>query len=271
MPILLADDLQTALDAGLRIHSLIARINVGDELYPCRDTGNSYLYWVFYKKPASAHWRRCLDIFLESYAAGRVLVAHFLDEIRFNDPRSARYGTIGKATASDVLLSVGDDLVNCCEKRREDDGDWREHVSRDMTFPSPVKLQWSEIAAGVESEFLRLAAKRASQPTANVAQQNDERSIARNIRPRWEKRTGRLFLGEVVVRKLQIGKAQNAVLILDELERLRWPRDMDDPLPGKGHTKRRLSDTAASLNNGLSHVRFAVNGSVISWSRLDLS
>jgi len=78
------------------------------------------------------------------------------------------------------------------------------------------------------------------------------------LRPRWNKDTGELRIGDNLVREL-VKRAENCVAVLDAFEEEGWPASIDDPL-SEGKNVQRLNNTVRSLNQNAVGIRFSAGG-----------
>ena len=95
-----------------------------------------------------------------------------------------------------------------------------------------------------------------------------ERLVNRGFLPKWDKDKGELRMYGYLVKKVDLVRASNQVLVLDGFEEEDWPSIMDDPLPGKKNLDRqeRLANTRDGLNNRIEYIRFFTRGGTqIGW------
>ena len=83
----------------------------------------------------------------------------------------------------------------------------------------------------------------------------------------WSKTTGELWFQGRLVRKVRVEVATQICRILDGFQDEGWPRSIDNPID-TSLSSQPLHDAVASLNRGLSGVRFHVSdeGESIYWS-----
>jgi hypothetical protein len=98
-------------------------------------------------------------------------------------------------------------------------------------------------------QFPPIAAVQASTPTKPIAPAADRLAI--NPRPRWDRETMCLWLGNEVVREFK-REAHSQFIVLDALQAAGWPASM--PFP-KGVSAK---DTVESLNDGLVKSRLRI-------------
>ena len=78
-------------------------------------------------------------------------------------------------------------------------------------------------------------------------------------RPSWDQESGELQIGDVVVRDVRTGVAQNIVLLLDVFQESGWDQRVDNPFPPPNDGER-LGETVKSVNKGLSLIKFRRDG-----------
>lgn len=76
--------------------------------------------------------------------------------------------------------------------------------------------------------------------------------------PQWDLKTRALSLDGRILRKYAV-HAKNVCPVLSAFEEEGWPPQVFDPLPGRNNAAR-LHRTIASLNNGLTAIRFNADG-----------
>jgi len=74
-------------------------------------------------------------------------------------------------------------------------------------------------------------------------------SASHRTKPNWDANLRELRAGKLVIKRFR-QLARNQVSVLTAFQELRWPRRIDDPLPGNRdcEPKRRLRDTVFALN-----------------------
>lgn len=84
----------------------------------------------------------------------------------------------------------------------------------------------------------------------------------------WSKTTGELWFQGCLVRKVRVEVATQICRILDRFQDEDWPRSISNPID-TSLSAQPLHDAVASLNRGLSGVRFHVSdeGASVYWSR----
>ncbi len=88
----------------------------------------------------------------------------------------------------------------------------------------------------------------------------ESKTLADSEKPVWNRERCELLFRSKVVRRLRGMKvAKNVARILDAFEEEGWPDRIDDPLPG-GRKPRRLRGAVATLNRGLSAIKFRADG-----------
>lgn len=81
------------------------------------------------------------------------------------------------------------------------------------------------------------------------------------MRPQWDNTTRTLYLGTTLVRQYRV-PAENQVVVLEAFERAGWPQRIDDPLPERFGTPRKmlLNETVRSLNRSQKLIKFRGDG-----------
>jgi hypothetical protein len=79
------------------------------------------------------------------------------------------------------------------------------------------------------------------------------------LRPNWQRETGKLRLGDKIIRKVRVMSApSNVQKVLDTFEQAQWPMSIPNPLT---RGQQQLHETLRSLNGPLKSLRFhAQNG-----------
>jgi hypothetical protein len=80
------------------------------------------------------------------------------------------------------------------------------------------------------------------------------------LKPHWDRASGRLYYGGQQIRQVRMSKAENIVAVLDAFEAAGWPESIPDP---SKHDQENLHYTIRSLNEGLrpALIRFRSDGS----------
>jgi hypothetical protein len=88
-------------------------------------------------------------------------------------------------------------------------------------------------------------------------------SLRNGVHLKWDKVRRELRLNGALIRRVQGTKlAHQVVRLLDAFEESHWIPSIDDPLHGKTDSpQKRLNETIASLNKGLTVIKFHANGS----------
>ena len=129
--------------------------------------------------------------------------------------------------------------------------DW---LKREMGLRTPAN---AEVTKGALRANRSRAARQASPKAA----------ASSRARPKWDSATGELWFEGDLVRKVRIIRTSHICRVLDAFQELKWPRRIDDPLPGGAHPERvRLA--VQSLNQGLKKICFHSQdgGRAIRWS-----
>jgi len=113
----------------------------------------------------------------------------------------------------------------------------------------------AEVAKLLCDDLRELADEMATEPSPQPPRDRKDGET----KPSWDRIKGELsFDGKTVRRIRRIGVAKNVVAVLDTFQELDWPSRVDSPLPSPNSRKHHA--TIASLNSGLSRIRFRSDG-----------
>ena len=123
----------------------------------------------------------------------------------------------------------------------------------------PPTLEAAELAGRLAREVLRAAGEGPLRAVVEAATAGRDR-----VTPRWDRASGGLLWGGVVVKRFRHDAANQAV-VLDAFEGRGWPPSVADPLPRRAglNRKERLRETVRGLNRRLAAgtIRFLSGGS----------
>jgi hypothetical protein len=146
---------------------------------------------------------------------------------------------------------------------------WKERLTAwDRPHRSQARMADNTWVISLEPLLKHLLASIASE---SADMQNQDRS-SELVVPQWDHDSRRLYYNGDLIRELS-EQAKNIANLLQEFQRLDWPKRLADPLPFKPGVDpvERVKNTCKSLNNGLRHIHFHAGdgGTSFVWARVD--
>jgi hypothetical protein len=155
----------------------------------------------------------------------------------------------------------------------------RQLIAADDTIGSDIIEIWSKVrgisAQRAVVDLAREMNLRSEADARQLLRALGEPDIPADVKPTWDKETGKICLGGLPVKTVhRLKAATNVSRILNSFHEEGWPPQIADPLPPikelKQSPQQRLQDAVNSLNDRLKLIRFHLvdSGEGVLWERL---